>query len=122
VRTSFTLMVLLFIITVPITKLFARGGAEIPGREHDPIYILRAFAQFLAALLLPCWLRGKSRHISINARRFQKGKWEALWIQALRHNNREVANRAKKLEGNRRPSPLPFALDTQNIARARAPC
>jgi hypothetical protein len=71
---------------------------------------------------MPCSRRGKPRHISINARRFQ-GEWEALWTQALRHNNREVAHSAKELDG-KPPAPASFArsLDLQNIARARTPC
>jgi hypothetical protein len=63
---------------------------------------------------MPCSLRGKPRHITINARRFQKGEWEALWTQALRHINREVAHRAKKLDGKPLRQ-LPFA-------RARSIC
>jgi hypothetical protein len=71
------------------------------------LYILRAFAQLLPALLMPCSRRGKPRHITINARRFQKGEWEAHWTQALRHNNREVAHRAKKLDSTP-PAPAPI--------------
>ena len=57
-----------------------------------PLYILRAFAQFLPALLMPCSRRGKPRHISSNAKRFQKGEWEHLWNQALRLNKKEVTH------------------------------
>ena len=39
-----------------------------------PLYILRAVAQFLPALLMPCSRRGKPRHITSNAKRFQKGE------------------------------------------------
>jgi hypothetical protein len=56
---------------------------------------------------MPCSRRGKPRHLSINARRFQKGEWEALWTQALHNNNREVAHRAKKLDGK---PPAPASL------------
>jgi hypothetical protein len=72
-----------------------------------PLYILRAFAQFLPALLMPSSRRDKPRHITIYARRFQKGEWESLWTQALRHNNREVAHRAQKLNG-KPPAPAPI--------------
>jgi hypothetical protein len=75
------------------------------------LYILRAFAQFLPALLMPCSRRGKPRHVSLNARRFQKGEWESLWTQTLKHNNRELAHRAKQLDGN---PPAPASI------RARA--
>jgi len=52
-----------------------------------PLYILRVFAQFLPALLMPCSRRGgKPRHVSLNARRFQKGESESLWNQTLKHN------------------------------------
>jgi hypothetical protein len=76
-----------------------------------PLYILRAFAQFLPALLMPCSRRGKPRHVSLNAHRFQKGEWESLWNQTLEHNNSELAHRAKKLDGN---APAPGSI------RARA--
>jgi hypothetical protein len=49
---------------------------------------------------MPCSRHGKPRHVSLNARRFQKGEWESLWNQTLKHNNRELAHRAKKLAGN----------------------
>jgi hypothetical protein len=78
--------------------------------QSFPLYILRAFPQFLPALLMPS-RRSKPRHISINACRFQKGEWEALWTQALLNNNREVAHRAKKFDGK---PPAPASL------RARA--
>ena len=55
---------------------------------------------------MPCSRRGKPRHISINARRFQ-GEWEALWTQVLQHNIREVDHRAKKLDGK---PPAPASL------------
>jgi hypothetical protein len=76
-----------------------------------PLYILRVFAQFLPALLMPCSRRGKPRHVSLNACRFQKGEWESLWNQTLKHNNSELAHRAKKLAGN---PPAPASI------RARA--
>jgi hypothetical protein len=42
------------------------------------LYIPRAFAQFLPALLMPCSrscvTSGKPRHVTINARHFQKGE------------------------------------------------
>jgi hypothetical protein len=60
---------------------------------------------------MPCSRRGKPRPISINASRFQKGEWEALWTQVLQHNIREVDHRAKKLDGK---PPAPASL------RARA--
>jgi hypothetical protein len=60
---------------------------------------------------MPCSRRGKPRHVSLNARRFQKGEWESLWNQTLKHNNRELAHRAKKLDGN---APAPASI------RARA--
>jgi hypothetical protein len=44
-------------------------------------------------------------------RRFQKGEWESLWNQTLKHNNRELAHGAKKLDGN---APAPASI------RARA--
>jgi hypothetical protein len=47
----------------------------------------------------------------MNARRFQKGEWEALCTQALLNNNREVAHRAKQLHSK---PPAPASL------RARA--
>jgi hypothetical protein len=72
-----------------------------------PLYILQAFAQFLPALLMPCSRRCKPRHLSINTCRFQKGEWEALWTQTLHHNNREVAHRAKRLDGK---PPTPCTL------------
>jgi len=77
-----------------------------------PLYILRAFAQFLPALLMPCSRRGKPRHIGSNARRFQKGEWEHLWNQALRLNKKEVTHREKKLDGK---PPAPASIN----ARAR---
>jgi hypothetical protein len=49
---------------------------------------------------MPCSRRGKPRHVSLNARRFQKGEWESLWNQTLKHNNSELAHRAQKLAGN----------------------
>ena len=49
--------------------------------------------------------------VSLNARRFQKGEWESLWNQTLKHNNSELAHRAKKLDGN---APAPASI------RARA--
>ena len=55
--------------------------------------------------------RGKPGHVSLNARRFQKGEWESLWNQTLKHNNRQLAHRAKKLDGN---APAPASI------RARA--
>ncbi len=70
-----------------------------------PLYILRAFAQFLPALLMPCSRRSKPRHVSLNASRFQKGEWESLWNQTLKHNNRKLAHRAKNLDGNTRLRP-----------------
>ena len=85
--------------------------AERYPAQSLPLYILRAFAQFLPALLMPCSRRGKPRHVSLNARRFQKGEWESLWNQTLKHNNRELAHRAKKLDGN---APAPASI------RARA--
>jgi hypothetical protein len=85
--------------------------AERYPAQSLPLYILRAFAQFLPALLMPCSRRGKPRHVSLNARRFQKGEWESLWTQTLKHNNRELAHRAKKLDGN---APAPASI------RARA--
>jgi hypothetical protein len=63
-----------------------------------PLYILQTFAQFLPTLLMPCSRSCKPRHISINACRFQKDEWEALWTQALLNNNHEVSHRAKKLD------------------------
>jgi hypothetical protein len=45
--------------------------------------ILRAVAQFLPALLMPSQRLGKASHISSNAKKFQDGKWEFLWEQAL---------------------------------------
>ncbi len=74
--------------------------AERYPAQSLPLYILRAFAQFLPALLMPCSRRGKPRHVSLNASLFQKGEWESLWNQTLKHNNRELAHRAKKLDGN----------------------
>jgi hypothetical protein len=85
--------------------------AERYPAQSLPLYILRAFAQFLPALLMPCSRRGKPRHVSLNARLFQKGEWESLWNQTLKHNNRELAHRAKKLDGN---APAPASI------RARA--
>ena len=74
---------------------------------------------------MPCSRHGKPRHLSLNARRFQKGEWEALWTQTLHHNNREVAHRAKKLDG-KPPAPasrsqLPCARvhATRNIVRIK---
>ena len=65
------------------------------------------FAQFLQSLLMPYSRRGKPRYITINTRRFQKGEWESLWTQTLRHNNRNVAHRSQKL--NSKPSaPAPI--------------
>jgi hypothetical protein len=49
---------------------------------------------------MPCSRRGKPRHISLNEFRFQKGEWESLWNQTLKHNNIELAHRAKKLDYN----------------------
>jgi hypothetical protein len=60
---------------------------------------------------MSCSRRGKPRHVSLTARRFQKGEWESLWTQAMKHNNRELAHRAKKLDGN---PPAPASI------RARA--
>ena len=72
-----------------------------------PLYILRSFAQFLPALLMPCLRRGNPRHVSLNACRFQKGEWESLWNQTLKHNNSELAHRTKKLDGN---APAPASI------------
>jgi hypothetical protein len=47
---------------------------------------------------MPCSRRSKPRHININTSHFQKGEWEALWTQALLHNNLEVVQVAKKLD------------------------
>jgi hypothetical protein len=58
---------------------------------------------------MPCSHSGKPRHITSNSRRFQKGEWEALWTQALRHNNCEVAHRAKNLDG-KPPAPVPIRV------------
>jgi len=80
-----------------------------------PLYILRAFAQFLPALLMPCLRRGKPRHLSINVCRFQKGEWEALWTQTFHHNNREVAHRVKKLDG-KPPAPAFRACTLRGIS------
>jgi len=97
--------------------------AERHPAQSLPQYILRAFAQFLPALLMPCSRRGKPRHITTNARRFQRGEWEACWTLAMRHNNREFAHRAKK-----RPAAcarflsISSALDMRNIARAKVHC
>ena len=48
--------------------------AERYPAQSLPLYILRAFAHFLPALLMPCSRRGKPSHITINARRFQNGR------------------------------------------------
>jgi hypothetical protein len=48
--------------------------AERYPAQSLPLYILRAFAQFLPALLMPRSRRGKPMHVSLNARRFQKGE------------------------------------------------
>ena len=48
---------------------------------------------------MPCSRHGKPRHITSNAKRFQKGEWEFLWKQALRNNKKELVHRAKKLDG-----------------------
>ena len=40
---------------------------------------LKSMTRILPALLMPCSRRGKPRHVSLNARRFQKGEWESLW-------------------------------------------
>ena len=108
-----------------IPRLVPRGAASrdfgdslkaiLAPAQSLPLYILRAFAQFLPALLMPCSRRGKPRHVSLNARRFQKGEWESLWNQTLKHNNSELAHRAKKLDGN---APAPASIR----ARARVPC
>jgi hypothetical protein len=50
--------------------------AERYPAQSLPLYILRAFAQLLPALLMPCSRCGKPRHITINVRRFQKGEWK----------------------------------------------
>ena len=50
-------------------------------------------------------------YLNPKPRRFQKGEWESLWNQTLKHNNRELAHRAKKLDGN---APAPASI------RARA--
>jgi hypothetical protein len=49
---------------------------------------------------MSCSRLGRPRHVSLNACCFQKGEWESLWTQTLKHNNRELAHRAKKLDGN----------------------
>jgi hypothetical protein len=81
--------------------------AELYPAQSLPLYILRAFAQFLPALLMPCSRHGKPRHVSLNALHFQKREWESLWNQTLKHNNRELAHRAKKLDGN---TPAPASI------------
>jgi hypothetical protein len=48
------------------------------------LYILRAFAQFLPVLLMPCSRHGKLRHVSLNACHFQKGSGSPFGI---RHRN-----------------------------------
>jgi len=53
----------------------------------------------------------------MNARRFQKGELEALWTQALRHNNCEVAHRAKKLDG-KPPAPVQVCISILSSARS----
>ena len=78
---------------------------------------LKSMTRILPALLMPCSRRGKPRHVSLNARRFQKGEWESLWNQTLKHNNRELAHRAKKLDGNAPSSPQ--GLETRSRKRAR---
>ena len=55
--------------------------AERYPAQSLPLYILRAFAQFLPALLMPCSRRGKPRHVSLNARRFQKGSGSLFGIR-----------------------------------------
>jgi hypothetical protein len=87
-----------------------------------PKYILRAFAQFLPTFLMPCSRRGKPRHVSLNASLSDRGMG-SLWTQTMKHNNRELAHRAKKLDGTRlRLLPFVHALDMLNTARARVPC
>ena len=87
-----------------------------------PLYILREFAQFLPALLMPCSRSCKPRHLSINMYHFQKGEWEALWTQALHNNNHEVAHRAKKLDSKPPVSASLRVHATRNIVRTRGPC
>jgi hypothetical protein len=55
--------------------------AERYPAQSLPLYILRAFAQFLPALLMPCSRRGKPRHVSLNMRRFQKGSGSPFGIR-----------------------------------------
>jgi hypothetical protein len=72
---------------------------------------------------MPCSRRGKLRHVSLNACRFQKGECESLWNQTLKHNNRELAHRAKKLDGNAPASAsIRDALAMLNTVRTKVPC
>jgi hypothetical protein len=91
------------VLPAKISGMASKLSSPLPSatpHNPSPLYILRAFAQFLPALLMPCSRRGKPRHVSLNACRFQKGEWESLWNQTLKHNNCELAHRAKKLACN----------------------
>ncbi len=64
--------------------------AERYPAQSLPLFVLRAFAHFLPALIMPCLRRCKPTHTSINMRHCQKGKWETFWTLVLLHNNRKV--------------------------------
>ena len=69
-----------------ISGIASKLSSPLPSatpRNPSPYISSGLFARFLPALLVPGSRRGKPRHISINARRFQKGEWEAIWTQAF---------------------------------------
>jgi hypothetical protein len=61
-----------------------------------PRYLLRVLAQFLPSLLMPGLRRGHAKHVTSNAKKFLRGDWEQLWLQAKRENKKEVEHAAAK--------------------------